>query len=80
MKTEAEIRQLMDAIELLNAQPCECRGSGHEDRCVEGGHMMVVAAENLRWVLGEATAKREAFQRGLIERAAELRRENPERN
>lgn len=52
MKTEAEIRQYLNALKIARVAPCACKGD-ELIKCREAGTAMGVSAAILLWVLGE---------------------------
>lgn len=73
MRTEAEIRNHIAALDHAMTVPCDCAATGHGVGCREGLVMMRVAKANLEWVLGADPV----FVRNLLKRFAA---EDPRRN
>ncbi len=50
MKSEREIREVRDALRVLQKKPCDCAGTSHALPCIIGGKMMVATELMLSWL------------------------------
>lgn len=53
MKTIEEIKRHRDHLLVCMQMPCDCRKTGHEEKCIRGAYMMKAVAETISWVLGQ---------------------------
>jgi hypothetical protein len=77
MRTEKEIRQHRDDLQLLLDAPCGCEQDGHAYECQQGKILMRSHIRMLDWILGEVEPQSQhgRFMVEIADQAAAIRAE-----